>query len=949
MNNVTTTRERLILSSAVNSNLVQLQSACNIVNVTMNDYVIGKSNQAFLVRQNNDVYLSLSSNQHVLNSDTLVTKSLTTSSNLLVGANATVANRVQAFTMQSSNVFVQCSEPASSTTPFIRAFKNTAQEVMAVLPDGTMRMAGPVGIGTLAPREALHVQGNIFSSSNISATSLIATSLQGLGTNQFIRFQDKLRLVADNVEVAGNLSITGNLAFDRDLRLVNLIAQEGIFGKRAYLYNAEPLIPTLEMVYDGALAEVYVTSNIEVTETEQGTLSNLILGTASCNVYPLINYTFLPLSSNVSTLSMDTFGRVGLGTLTPNGVLDLTYQDSVHKTNNLLIANGTDNGKTVISKTGCVGIGTQVTNHCLHIDPPAGSMPSHPLIGLYGADVPFMAAYSNNQSVFHVDHRGGLTINKAQPWGTYLLDVEGGDTRLSTIETQNIRGYADNCNIDFQQSTLSNIFLMSACNMYVDYHKTHEVHTNFLYSSNISVTGFRCFSWSNLFSISLSNFWLSGAGALMAESESELQTNHRQEGKLKIVVPTLPSEISRAIYAKGQYSTSIRVHSTDNSTGYPYLELSKGDAYTGQMFLDTDGSICFRNVGDDDPRFKIINDPTNNIIQFYTDTIVKNGDLGVHVLNGPEFPLDVIGTTRIRNLDLEPVLFVDTGTSGNRRKFIGVATANPAYNLHVEGDFYASQPSRFNNNLTVGGRIGIGTTTVGTAYASVTSPDGFVGPTLLINSAGSGDVLSVINATSNLMVMKQNGYVGIGTAAPSFQLHVAGDLNFDGSLYEKGSKYISSQWTSLSNQDLFFSSNVGIGTNIPNYRLHVQGSSFTSGLASFGSNIASDGTVYAKGSFVSTSDRNLKTNLSPIGDALDKIHKITGYTYDRIDTHRQECGLVAQEVLEILPQVVSKDESDMYTIAYGNMAGLFVQAFKELQKEVETLRAEVAELKAVRT
>lgn len=943
MNNVTTTRERLILSSSVNSNLIQLQSSCNIVYASMNDYVFGKSNQTFLVRQNNDVYLSLSSNLTSLNSDTLVSKSLTVTSNVQVGGNVGVSGRFQAFTVQSSNLLVNCNDPITGTTPFIRAFKNNAQEALALLPDGTFRISGPVGIGTQTPREALHVQGNIFSSSNVTSTTVIASSIQGLGTSQFIRFQDKLRLVADNVEVAGNLSITGNLAFDRDLSLVNLIAQEGVFGKRAYFYNNDPFIPMLEMVYDGVLGQTYETSNI-VTDEELGTTTSNF-STATCNVYNLIDYRFHPLTSNVSTIAMDTFGRVGLGTRTPDGVLDITHQDGVHKTDNLLKIHGVNDSTTVITKNSCLGIGTSIVNHCLHIDPPDTMSMNPSLVGLYGHDVPFLAAFSNQQTVFHIDQRGGLTINKAQPWGTYLLDVEGGDTRLSTIETQNIRGYSGNCNIDFQQSTLSNIQLLSACNIYVDEHTSHAIHTNFVYSSNISVVGFKCFSWSNMFSISLSNFWLSGAGTLMAESESELQTNHRQEGKLKIVVPTLPSEISRAIYAKGQYSTSIRVHSTDNSTGYPYLELSKGDSYTGQIFLDTDGSMGFRNVGDDDPRLKIVNDPTNNIIQFYSDTISKNGDIGIHVLNGPEYPLDVIGSTRIRNLDLDPVFFVDTGTSGNRRKFIGVATATPAYNMHVEGDFYASLPSRFNSNLTVGGRVGIGTTNVGTAFASVSSPSTFAGPTFLINSQGSGDVLSFANTTSNVMIIKNSGFVGIGTTLPSFNLHVAGDLNFDGSLYEKGSKYISSQWTSLPNADLFFTSNVGIGTTVPNYQLHVHGTSYISSIASFGSNISSEGTVYAKGSFVSTSDKNLKTNLRPITNAMEKISSISGYTYDRTDTLRHECGLVAQEVMNILPEVVSKDESDMYTIAYGNMAGLFVQAFKELQKEIQDLKAEVAFLK----
>jgi hypothetical protein len=104
--------------------------------------------------------------------------------------------------------------------------------------------------------------------------------------------------------------------------------------------------------------------------------------------------------------------------------------------------------------------------------------------------------------------------------------------------------------------------------------------------------------------------------------------------------------------------------------------------------------------------------------------------------------------------------------------------------------------------------------------------------------------------------------------------------------------------------------------------------------------------MYAKGSFVSTSDRNVKTNLAPITDALDKIQQLTGYTYDRTDTQRHEAGLVAQEVIQVLPEVVSKDDRDMYTIAYGNMAGLFVEALKEMKQEIMALKQELASLKS---
>lgn len=944
LNNITTTRERLILSTNVstNSNLVQLRGG-SVLTMSVNDYFIGQSNHSFMVASNTSAYLSLSSNQNVLYNDTLVARGLTVNSNVNARSNLIVGNQLAANSIQGSNLIINCNDTPVSSAPFVQMLQSNSQEAVGVLANGTVRMAGPVGIGTQSPQQALHVQGVILSSSNIVGTNVIAQAIQGDGTNQAIRFMsDKLRLVAQTVEVAGNLRIEGELAFNQSLSLESLIARGGVYGQFGHFSNASvEESPLLDMIYDGPVGACNVSSNWVADEFGEG-YSNY-----TSNVYNVIDVTFHPLESNISTLSMDTYGRVGLGTREPNAVLDIKYQPSLYETDYIFKADGESNVTTVITKQSCIGIGTCNVSHCLHIDPPMQSM-SNPMIGLYGCNMPFFAAYSNHQSVFHVDQRGGLTINKAEPWGTYLLDVEGGNSRLSSIEAETIRGYPGSCNIDFQNTTLSNISLLSTCNLYVENHQAHSISTNFFYSSNLSVVGFRCFSWLNLFSISLSNFWLSGQGALMAESDSELQQNHVYDGKLKIVVGNTSntSDIARAIYARGASNTSFRVHSTG---GYPFIELSKNDGQsiiTGQVFLDNNDHMSMRFAGDDAPRFRILR-ANDNIIQMHNGvTYFRNGSLGLNT--GEDFTeiqntLDVKGTTRIRNNAGTTAFFVDESAR------VGVGTSISTYQLHVNGDFFASAPSRFNSNLTVGERIGIGTTSINGSYMSVFSPNTFTGTTFSVHGRGSGNIASFSNQSSNVMVIQNNGFVGLGTTLPAFQLHVAGDLNFDGSLFEKGSRYISSQWTSLSNLDLFFTSNVGIGTTRPQSRLHVQGTSYTSGIASFGSNISSEGTVYAKGSFVSTSDKNLKTNLQPITNALDKVSLMTGYTYDRTDTLKKECGLVAQEVLDVLPQVVSKDDTDMYTIAYGNMAGLFVQAIKELQKEVKDLKEELASLKSSRT
>jgi hypothetical protein len=100
------------------------------------------------------------------------------------------------------------------------------------------------------------------------------------------------------------------------------------------------------------------------------------------------------------------------------------------------------------------------------------------------------------------------------------------------------------------------------------------------------------------------------------------------------------------------------------------------------------------------------------------------------------------------------------------------------------------------------------------------------------------------------------------------------------------------------------------------------------------------GNINATGNVTAYSDIRVKTNLEVITTALARVNKLTGYTFDRtdIETDRQT-GLIAQDVLEVLPEAVTQDpETGHYHVAYGNIVGLLVESIKELKKEVDTLK-----------
>jgi hypothetical protein len=110
------------------------------------------------------------------------------------------------------------------------------------------------------------------------------------------------------------------------------------------------------------------------------------------------------------------------------------------------------------------------------------------------------------------------------------------------------------------------------------------------------------------------------------------------------------------------------------------------------------------------------------------------------------------------------------------------------------------------------------------------------------------------------------------------------------------------------------------------------------------SNLTAKKDILLEGTILSTSDSNLKSNIIQIQNPLTKINNISGYTYIRTDTSNYETGLIAQEVKEILPEVV-KYENNHYNISYGNMSGLFVECIKELNKKIEILTEKLELLK----
>lgn len=156
-------------------------------------------------------------------------------------------------------------------------------------------------------------------------------------------------------------------------------------------------------------------------------------------------------------------------------------------------------------------------------------------------------------------------------------------------------------------------------------------------------------------------------------------------------------------------------------------------------------------------------------------------------------------------------------------------------------------------------------------------------------------------------------------------------------------KYIwnssTSQWKSYNTIDTFvapvtFSNTVGIGASNPgSYQLYVTGSLYVSTTITEGSSI------------------KVKENIRPITNGLDTVLQLNGYVYDRKDRSTvDEPGLIAEEVEQVLPNVVSHNEDgSVEGVQYTKVIAYLIESIKELKTELDETKKQLQALETTST
>ena len=108
------------------------------------------------------------------------------------------------------------------------------------------------------------------------------------------------------------------------------------------------------------------------------------------------------------------------------------------------------------------------------------------------------------------------------------------------------------------------------------------------------------------------------------------------------------------------------------------------------------------------------------------------------------------------------------------------------------------------------------------------------------------------------------------------------------------------------------------------------------------------GTLTASTEVTVSSDVRFKSNIETIDSALDKVKAMRGVYFDKHGSeNKRSVGVIAQEMQEVMPEVVVTDDTEdkHLSVAYGNLVGVLIEAVKELSEEVSVLRKNVQTIK----
>ena len=403
----------------------------------------------------------------------------------------------------------------------------------------------------------------------------------------------------------------------------------------------------------------------------------------------------------------------------------------------------------------------------------------------------------------------------------------------------------------------------------------------------------------------------------------------------------------------GSYTTTSNyVLSTSNNLIY---KANENDANISNYVLSTSNILSNRLYILDQLTSNVVN---NSISTLNVSVSANNANVSNYVLSTSN-----LISSRITNLTTDMI----TQTTNATRKFI----ENNSYNnnLEVNGNL------TINSNLIVlGDSTQLNTIVYTTERLEIVNGNNTTTALMVQQNTASRDIFVASNISTNVFKIANNGDVlmngtltaaniaGAGASVTALNMANASSGTLAVTRGGTGASTFVAGQVLIGNTTTALLQTANLTWDVANNRLGVRTASPATSLHVVGEIVATNNiTSYY-------SDERLKTKIADITEPLEIVGKLNGFYYipnalarlNGITHNTQEVGLSAQDVQSVIPEIVklapfdlatddegnkiSKSGENYLTISYERLAPVFVEAIKELKKEVAMLKQRVADL-----
>jgi hypothetical protein len=813
---------------------------------------------------------------------------------------------------------------------------------------------GNVGIGTNAPSTKLHIVGQTLSTNGYKTNNgsvegfftadtdnaNFGTITSGKGLKLFTANTEKMRIDSSGNVGIGIVPKTGGSIWQHIQfgGTGNLIARksdttiDSMFSNNYYVNssNVDSYITT------GAAARMFFNDNVI-------TFDQAASGSADAAI------------SFSTALKIDSSGNVGIGTESPQSKLDLGGSTSGQRLTFSNTGVNTTNGARTQAE-----IGYKTGSY-------SGAAVIKILTETEFDDSMAVAFHTGSSAAesMRIDSSQNVGIGNSSP--SALLDVGGDADEFALIGRARVgyNSHSDFASFQHRDSASSGGYA--------------------LLQQNTGATYLNAASGQPIY------FRINNSDVMHLNSSGSLGIGETNPASKLQVQYTTTSNGSAAIAEFGESGTgSIAGSAHQVIVGGPSVS-----DYTGiQIFSDTTtgkGVLSFADGrgANDNWRGVVQYDHSSNDMEFWTNAaermkIDSSGNVGIGVIS-PAHKLDVNGG--IRNYANGSAVFRTESTAAGYGAYNKLITTTNTYDVYaLNGDFLIDENGvatrliikdstghiQLPNDLQA---IEFGEGQDGRIYS-------YNDDLYIVNQTAGQDIIfrnlkSDSSAyVDNLFIDGSAERVGIGTTSPSSKLHVSGgDSRHSGGklIYEAGgvSDYFKIQRSSSSGRSQIQLANES-GTELWRFGTTGGGSedfSFFDGdtnhlvfdrsanSAEFGGSVGinvtpsgTSGRLDCSNDVVafSTSDKRLKENIKPLENSLDKVLKISGVSFDWKELTEEEkktihgneghdVGVIAQEIEEVLPEVVTTRESGYKAVKYEKIVPLLIEAIKEQQQQINKL------------